>query len=519
MKVSNEDGLANHTVIGVVGSGVMGWGIALVAARAGHVVYLHDASTEALARGVAGFEQLLTQAVARGKMSETASRACRARLRPVPDLVQLMPCGLVIEAVVEKLEAKVALLRALEGIVSKKAVLASNTSSISITAIGGALQRPTHFAGMHFFNPAPLLPLVEIVSGAATAPDVAQMLYDMALAWGKTPVHCGSTPGFIVNRVARPFYAEALIALEQRVADAATIDAAMRESGGFRMGPLELMDMIGHDTNLAVTKSVFSGFFGDPRYKPSLVQQALVDAGWLGRKSGRGFYLYDGSKRPLAQTEAAVPVPERLIVEGELHQAEALVGLAHLHGIKVERRAGSGYMRLGDALLAAGDGRTAAERAASQPGMAVVLFDLCLDYAQAVRVVLTAAGPKAEKALQRATGFFQGLGKSVSVIGDIAGMLVLRSWVMLANEAADAVQQGLATAADVDQALLRGVNYPIGPLAWAQNFGPARVVEVLDRLAVARPDGRYRASPYLRQAGWNTALFKCSKPGGVDADR
>ena len=284
--------LSTDRAVVVIGAGTMGSGIAEVAASAGHRVYLRDTSEAALERGIDQIRRSLEKRFQRGRLDASARDAILGRLEPVGADSKLGGVGLVIEVIVEKLEVKIAVLRQIEAELDADAIIATNTSSLSVTAIAGGLSRPERVVGMHFFNPATILPLVEVVSGHATAPDVARTVFETAKAWGKVPVACRSTPGFIVNRVARPFYGEALRSLQEQAATAATLDAVMRESGGFKMGPCELMDLIGHDVNFAVTRSVYDGFFDDPRYKPSLIQKDLVDAGWLGRKSGRGFFDY-----------------------------------------------------------------------------------------------------------------------------------------------------------------------------------------------------------------------------------
>lgn len=260
----------------------------------------------------------------KGRLTAADRDAAAARMAVAPTLESMAPARLVIEAVVERLDIKQQVFKTLEDACGNDVILASNTSSLSITAIASALKRPERMAGMHFFNPAPLMRLVEIVSGLATDREVAQTLYDTAAAWGKSPVHAKSTPGFIVNRVARPFYAEALRLLKEGASDPATIDAIMRECGGFRMGPLELTDLIGQDVNSAVTRSVFDAYNGDPRFEPSLVQEELVAAGRLGRKSGRGFYDYgDGAENPAAHEAAPCAAPANVTIVGDLGPAAA----------------------------------------------------------------------------------------------------------------------------------------------------------------------------------------------------
>lgn len=288
--------MANGMRVGVIGAGTMGSGIAQVAALAGHETFLYDTRPGSVEHALAGLRKTLDKLVEKGKLNSDAANALHGRIKPASELVQLASCGVVIEAIVEDLAVKKKLFGELETLLPTDAVLATNTSSLSVTAIAAACAKPERVIGLHFFNPAPLMPLVEVVPGLATSADVRQGMMDLMNAWGKTPVSCKDTPGFIVNRVARPFYGEAIRIYEEGLADMPTIDHAMKSVGGFKMGPFELMDLIGNDINFAVTKSVFEAFFFDPRYKPSVTQQRQVEAGWLGRKSGRGYYSYaDGA--------------------------------------------------------------------------------------------------------------------------------------------------------------------------------------------------------------------------------
>lgn len=384
--------LTASTRIGVLGAGAMGSGIAQVAAARGHGVVLVDESADAVTRARASIEKALAREVEKGRLSAGDAAAVQKRLRLEAtgadrSLHAFRGCGLVVEAIVERLDAKRDAFAALERVVGADAVLATNTSSLSVSSIAAACERPGRVIGVHFFNPAPVMQLVELVPGIATSPDVLAATRALVDGWGKSTVLVKDTPGFIVNRVARPFYGESLRLLEEGAADASTIDWAMRELGGFRMGPFELMDFIGHDVNFAVTRSVFEAFFFDPRYRPSLTQQRLVEAGWLGRKTGRGFYDYrDGAPRP---------------------------------------------------------------------------------------------EPTADHETGRA--------------------IVDRIVAMLVNEAADAVHLRIATPADIDLAMTRGVNYPKGLLAWGDEIGAAAVVARLDALQAEYGEDRYRASPLLRR--------------------
>ncbi|MDZ7809303.1 MAG: 3-hydroxyacyl-CoA dehydrogenase PaaH [Arhodomonas sp.] len=493
--------LNQDTTIGIIGAGTMGAGIAQVAATAGHPVLLFDAAEGAAEAGIERTRKGMGRLVERGKMSAEEVDAIIGRITPVAATADLAPAGLVVEAIVEDLTIKQKVFAEIENLCGEDVILGTNTSSISVTAIGAGLQRPERLVGMHFFNPAPILKLVEVVSGIATDNAVAETVHDTAAAWGKQPVHARSTPGFIVNRVARPFYAEALRVLEEGGADVATIDAALKESGGFRMGPFELMDLIGQDVNFAVTNSVFNAYFQDPRFLPSLLQREYVEGGLLGRKSGRGFYDYrEGAENPRPASAAAGPKPESVTVEGDLGIAEPLVAAMEAAGIQVERSGSDeeeGYIHVGPTTLALTDGRLATERAFEEELDELVVFDLALDFAEAKRAVIAAADQAPRAAVERAAGLFQALGREVSVIDDVPGLIVMRTVCMLANEGADAVNQGVCDAAGVDTAMKGGVNYPRGPLAWADAIGLPEVCQVLDSLAVVYGLDRYRVSPLL----------------------
>ena len=284
--------LKRMDTIGILGAGAMGSGIAQVAAAAGHNVVICDNLIIALTKASRNVQATLKSLVDKGKMTDAESYALFSRLKFTDHMSEFRDCSMVIEAIVEDIEQKQIAFRSMEAIVDQGTILASNTSSLSISAMGAPLKHPERILGVHFFNPAPIMRLVEIIPGLQTDPEVVERGKKLIDGWGKTTVVAKDTPGFIVNRVARPYYGEALRIFDEGIADEATIDWAMRELCGFRMGPFELMDFIGNDINYAVTEVVFSNFFFDPRYKPSFTQKRLVEAHYFGRKSGRGFYDY-----------------------------------------------------------------------------------------------------------------------------------------------------------------------------------------------------------------------------------
>ncbi|ENO89335.1 3-hydroxyacyl-CoA dehydrogenase [Thauera linaloolentis] len=494
-------------VVAVVGAGAMGAGIAQIAAVAGHAVTLLDSRAGAAAAAIDGIRAQYRKLADKGRMTAEAAEAAGRRLSAAAGLAELAGAALVVEAIVENLEAKQALYRELEGIVSDGCIFGTNTSSISVTAIGAALKRPERLAGLHFFNPAPLMALVEVVSGLATDRTVADTLFATAAAWGKTPVHARSTPGFIVNRVARPYYAEALRVLNEGGADCATLDALMRDCGGFRMGPFELMDMIGHDVNFAVTRSVWNAFYNDPRFTPSLIQQELVDAGFYGRKNGRGFFDYrDGAVRPAPREAVAQATPTDIVLHGQSAAAHALADRLFERGIACtwsDGKDGQGddgrIAEAGGAVLFVTDGRSATQRAADLGIANVVLIDAALDHASATRIAVGAAINAWAPAIGAAIGLLQAAGFAVSRLNDIPGLMVMRTIAMLANEAADAVNQGVCDARGADAAMRLGVNYPRGPLEWADRIGLPAVRDVLANLARFYGEDRYRVSPLIQQ--------------------
>lgn len=503
------------TQIGVIGAGAMGAGIAQVAAKAGHSVALYDNRDGAAQASIDLIAKQLARLVERQKMTSGEAKGTLDNLHVAKSLEDFASAGLVVEAIVENITVKQTVFSELERICSSSCILASNTSSLSITRLAAGMVHPERFVGMHFFNPAPIMKLVEVVSGLVTSRRVAETIYATARQWGKKPVYAASTPGFIVNRVARPFYAESLRLKQEGVADCATLDSLIRGAGGFRMGAFELTDLIGHDVNYAVTCSVFNAYYGDFRFQPSLIQKELVDAGLLGRKTGQGFYSY--------QADALLPVIDVCSVSakafdftcsivGELGALAPLASrlfeaLGQPLALSGSTGKGLSILCIGEANLMLTDGRMAIERARADNIDNVILVDLALDYGTASHVAISRAFGVSDDVVQSVIDAFALMGIQVTEVNDTPGLVVMRTVVMLANEAADAVLNGVASAADVDTAMTFGVNYPLGPLAWADRLGVPVVLHVLNQLQQAYGEDRYRASLLIKQYALQGSRF------------
>ena len=494
----------DQTAVLVVGAGIMGSGIVQVAAQSGHRVQLYDAEPGAAAQSLARLGETLDKLVARGKFSADEAHAIVERIEVIESLEAGAAAGLVIEAIVENADIKRELLQALEEIVADDCVLASNTSSISITALANGLRHPGRLVGMHFFNPVPLMKLVEVISGLHTDSAVADAIHDLAGSWGKTAVHARSTPGFIVNRIARPFYAETLRLLEERAAPPQVLDACLR-GAGFRMGPCELMDLIGIDTNFSVTRSVFEANFYDRRFQPSLLQREMVAGGLLGRKSGRGFYDYTGDAQPNLpeySTPAEAPACDSLTLRGQGPLADRLAAALKQYGCRFAVVTDSKWigLQVDGARLRLTDGRCAAEH-----GRNVAVFDLPLGDADGMPLAWSHSARADANWIEAAPCWLALLGFAPQQIADIPGLVVARTVAMLINEAADAVQQGVCSEQGADLAMKLGVNYPAGPFEWLAAWNASELVALLDRLDGFYRGERYRVSPWLRQRAWQAA--------------
>ncbi len=506
--------LTKATVL-IVGAGVMGTGIAQVVAIAGHTVQWYDQREGAVRGARRALKAVFDKLTQRGKVEPDVARAALERICCIDRLEEARGAHLVIEAIIEDLDQKRQLLGRLEGVLDQETVFATNTSSLSVTAIAAQLQHPGRVVGMHFFNPAPVMPLVEVACGLDTMPPVAEAVFALARRWGKEPVYTASTPGFIVNRIARPFYAEALELLQERACDPVTIDACLR-GAGFRMGPCELMDLIGHDTNFAVTESIYHAHFMDKRFKPSLVQKALIEGGRLGRKSGRGFYHYapdaDPNRRDTPAHTYHPPPSGTVRIHGRGFVADLLGERIKTLGWACEQVNGSTWIGLDcpDGQLRLTDGRPA-----TALGAQVAIFDLPItpDERSPLAIAVSTRASSAWRA--QSLGWLASLGFVPQAVSDTPGLLVARTIAMLINEAADAVQQGVCTQSGADQAMKLGVNYPMGPFEWLLKWGVVPVVTLLDRLDAYYRGERYRVSPWLRQQAWSSAPLDPSSEGRI----
>jgi 3-hydroxybutyryl-CoA dehydrogenase len=513
--------------IAVIGAGTMGSGIALAALLADLKVALYDPEPSVLERAQSYIDTHL----------DRKKRAInRKYLRLAERLEEVGAVGVVIEAAPEDLSIKKELFARLETLFPEPVLLATNTSTLPVTAIGGATRTPGRVGGMHFFNPAPVMPLIEVVRGALTSEETVRALSSLARSMGKTPVIVRDTPGFIVNRVARPFYGEALRILGEGVATLEQIDRLACQGAGFRMGPFQLMDLIGIDINFAATRSIWEQTFYEARYRPHAIQVQMVHSGRLGRKTGQGFYTYDESGKqidtPTASATTHIQAPGGLaarrsstVVFSPGEMAPGLADLCEKAGYSLEKRtAGGGSIVAGLAVESAADGlaRRLIELDRALPPEALLLCQ-CADVtlAEALswaenparvvgfdglffaggQVVALVAGPVTGQAARLAAEeFCASLGKAVEWIADSPGLVLPRIVCALANEALFALGEGVAEAETIDRAMQLGANYPRGPVTWGKDLGYRRVVAVLDHLHQEFGEERYRAAPLLRKS-------------------
>jgi 3-hydroxybutyryl-CoA dehydrogenase len=503
------DGARTPSLIGVVGAGTMGAGIAQLAAGAGISTRLHDPVPEALQRGLERIGQALERLTAKDRISAEEADRVRGLIAPATELADLSDCEFVIEAAPERIEVKLDLFAALARVVGPDCVLATNTSSLSVSEIAAAVPEPGRVVGLHFFNPAPVMRLVEVVAGQASTAVALAAARAVGEAMGKRVVEATDVPGFIVNRCNRPYSLESLRLLEARVATVEQIDRIARLAGGFRMGPFELMDLIGIETNHAVAEAFFRQTYGEPRYQPSPLQARMIAAGRLGRKTGAGWYEYPdgaGARAPDPEPPADSRGEGRpVLVTGHLPVAHALRARLAQAGFEVLSETDEAEPWL---TLACGDSPTedTGPRARLLSGGSLhgsdpvaAGFHLVPPLANVRLIEVTSTRRTDPIALDRLCQLVHALGCRHEHVRDAPGLVLGRIVCQLINEAAFLIGAGNASAADVDAGMELGVNHPRGPVAWSRQIGLEHIVSVLDALQRELGEERYRVAPLLRQ--------------------
>lgn len=488
---------SEHITVGIIGTGAMGRGIAQIAAQAGCRVLLLDAREGAAAEAKAALAQQWGKLVEKGKLTAEVAEAATGRLEIAADHYALTYANVVVEAIVENLEAKRALFRELDEIVSADCVLATNTSSLSVTAIAAGTKFPGRVAGFHFFNPVPLMKVVEVVAGALTEEAPLELLTTLAREWGHAPVRAQDTPGFIVNHAGRGYVTEALAILRERVAEVPVIDAILREAAGFKLGPFELLDLTALDVSHPVMESIYRQYYDDPRYRPSPIAAQRLAAGLLGRKSGRGFYRYDGSPKADAPVSTASAWSGPVWVsDAHASAAEPVRALLQHLGAQLE----TGLSPSADALIVVtplGTDVSACVAAERLDARRTLGLDTLLDLGKR-RTLMRSPATDADIATQ-AQALFATDGVPASLIADSAGFVAQRVLATIVNIGCEIVQQGVCSPEDLDRAVTLGLGYPQGPLAWGDALGPGRVLRILINLQERTGDMRYRPSLWLHR--------------------
>lgn len=489
-----------YPLVGLVGAGAMGRGIAQIAAQGGCQVLLFDAQSGAADTARAAVQEQWQRLLSKGRISEEQLQAWSARLQPVADMAALKDCTLVVEAIVERLDIKQAVFAQLEAVVAPDAVLVSNTSSLSVTQIAAGLQRPARFAGLHFFNPVPLMKVVEVIAGLKTDPALCDALARAVRQWGHQPVQAQDTPGFIVNHAGRGYNTEALRIVGEGIADFATIDRILRDQAGFRLGPFELMDLTALDVSHPVMEAIYRQYYDEPRYRPSVITAQRLAGGVVGKKAGQGFYRYDNGR---AQVPPEPPVPDVAVlppvwVSPQATRRAALCALLHTLGAELETHATPSAQAL-IVVAPLGLDVSAAAVAEHLDATRTVGIDLLIDDCATQRRVL-ATNPATRADMRAAAhALFARDGKAVSVVRDSGGFVTQRVLATIVNIAADICQQRICTPQDLETAVTLGLGYPQGPLALGECWGTERVLQVLDNLQTVYGDPRYRPSPWLRR--------------------
>jgi 3-hydroxybutyryl-CoA dehydrogenase len=480
----------------------MGRGIAQIAAQAGSQVLLYDNQADAAVKAIALMRATWAKLVEKGKITADQAGQYSERLKACVDLKDLAPCQLVVEAVIENMQIKQALIAQLEAIVSPTCILASNTSSLSVTAMAAGMQNPRRFAGYHFFNPVPLMKVVEVIAGLKTDPAVCEQLAQYATVMGHKAVQASDTPGFIVNHAGRAYGTEALRIVSEGIADFATIDAILKDQVGFKLGPFELMDLTALDVSHPVMESVYRQYYEEPRYRPSVITAQRLAAGVLGKKTGAGFYQYtDGVQVSTAQP--AIPfvanMPPVWVSPRATRRSELLQLLKNL-GATIETGASPSMQALTLVAPLGFDVTTVAVVERYDPARTVGIDMLIDDAATKRRVLMTNPATRSDMR-DAAHALFAKDGKAVSVIRDSGGFVTQRVVAAIINIATDMCQQQICSPSDLELAVTLGLGYPHGPLALGDLLGPTNILEVLFNMQTVYGDPRYRPSPWLRRRG------------------
>ena len=488
--------------VAVIGAGAMGRGIAQIAAQAGSHVWLYDTQAEATQKAKEAVFQVWDNLASKGRIEASTVTQYKAQLHIAANLQDLSQCELVIEAIVERLDIKKSLFADLENKLSESAILVTNTSSLSVTAIAAALKRPAHFAGYHFFNPVPLMKVVEVIAGLKTSPAVCERLTQFAKQMGHTPVQAKDTPGFIVNHAGRGYGTEALRIVSEGIADFATIDRILKDQVGFKLGPFELFDLTALDVSHPVMESIYNQYFQEPRYRPSVITAQRLAGGVVGKKVGEGFYSYTDGKA-IVPPEPAVPVvtdfPPVWVSPRASRRMELLQLLKDL-GATLETGASPSPQALTVVAPLGFDVTTVAVVERLDPARTIGIDMLFDDKATKRRVLATNPATRSDMR-NAAHALFAKDGKPVSVIRDSGGFITQRVVANIVNIASDMCQQRVCTPQDLDVAVTLGLGYPAGPLALGDTLGPTNVLEVLFNLQTVYGDPRYRPSPWLRRRG------------------